>query len=248
VKERIVEIADGFWNIRGSFRVGGVLQIGTHASLVRLEDGRFVLLDSYTLPDDVLGVVRDLTSGGKDIDDILNLHHFHTIHVAPAHRQFPKARLFGSERHVRKASALKWQEMRVDDPGLEAEFPGLEFSVPDGVDFISDNPKVHFSSVLAYHRASKTLHVDDTLNYIKAPVIGGLAFHLTLANALEKRAGAGKDFASWAGTMAERWSDAQTICAAHSAVLTDISDFQAAIRVALGKVQKILNKHDRAHG
>lgn len=44
--DRIVEISEDFWNIRGSFKIGGLLDIGTQASLARLGDGRYVLLDS----------------------------------------------------------------------------------------------------------------------------------------------------------------------------------------------------------
>ena len=102
--DRLIEIGNGFWNIRGTFRVGGLVQIGTQASLVRLRDGRFVLLDSYTLPDAILGQVRELTDDGKDVDAIINVHPFHTIHVAAAHQQFPAARLFGTARHVQQAS------------------------------------------------------------------------------------------------------------------------------------------------
>ena len=35
-----------FLNIRGSFKVGGLLDIGTQCSLVRRANGRFVFLDS----------------------------------------------------------------------------------------------------------------------------------------------------------------------------------------------------------
>jgi hypothetical protein len=45
---KILHVADDFWNIRGSYRVGGVIDVGTQASLVRLASGKFVMLDSYT--------------------------------------------------------------------------------------------------------------------------------------------------------------------------------------------------------
>ena len=70
-----------------------------------------------------------------------------------------------------KAPELPWQDLRVDSTdALSAEFAGeIAFSVPDGVDFISDVPNVHFSSVLAYHAASQTIHVDDTFNHPSLP-------------------------------------------------------------------------------
>ena len=44
----------GFHHIRGSFRIGGVVDVGTHCSLVEIADGRFAFLDSYTLTGEVL--------------------------------------------------------------------------------------------------------------------------------------------------------------------------------------------------
>jgi hypothetical protein len=49
MSEQIIKIADDFWNIRGEFKIGGIVNIGTHASLVRCASGKFVLLDAYTL-------------------------------------------------------------------------------------------------------------------------------------------------------------------------------------------------------
>ena len=46
------------------------------------------------------------------------------------------------------------------ETGAESLLLGLRAA---GVDFISDREVIHFSSVLALHRNSNTLHVDDTL-------------------------------------------------------------------------------------
>jgi hypothetical protein len=96
---KILHVADDFWNIRGSYRVGGVIDVGTQASLVRLASGKFVLLDSYTLSGAVKRQVGELTSGGKDIDAILNVHPFHTVHVRKMHELYPHATLYGTARH-----------------------------------------------------------------------------------------------------------------------------------------------------
>jgi hypothetical protein len=253
VADRIIQVADGFWNIRGSFRVGGVLEIGTQSSLVRCADGRFVLLDSYTLAGEVERTVLELTDGGEAIDAILNLHPFHTIHVRAVHERFPNARLYGSSRHVEKKSELPWQDLRVDNPEMHALFADdLTFSVPRGVDFISANDKVHFSSVLAFHAASRTLHVDDTLMYSKLPLVGGVVFHLTLAQALERRAGAAADFRAWALEIAERCQDIDNLCAAHTRPLLAVAkqgdSLDARVRTALAKSAKTLDSHERRYG
>jgi len=49
MSEKIHSIGDDFWNIRGSFRIGKVIDVGTQTSLVRRGNGKFIFLDAYTL-------------------------------------------------------------------------------------------------------------------------------------------------------------------------------------------------------
>jgi hypothetical protein len=256
----IIHVADDFWNIRGSFKIGGVVDIGTHASLVRRGNGRFVLLDSYTLSGEVEREVLELTNGGQDIEAILNVHPFHTVFARKMHERFPSAKLYGTARHVSRLPELPWEVLRTEDPELHAMFAAdFEFSVPRGVDFISANENVHFSSVLVLHRASKTIHVDDTLMYVRLPrpmrLLGlpdAMSFHPTLAKALEKRSGAASDFRDWAEELAERWRDAENLCAAHTATLAAQKNKGASIRArllkALGKIGGKLTAHERKYG
>lgn len=248
----MLRIGDDFLNIRGSFKVGGLIEIGTQCSLVRRANGRFVFLDSYTLGRSVQREVDALTSGGKDVEAILNLHPFHTVHVRAMHQRYPKARLYGTARHLSLFPELPWEKTRTEQTRLHTMFAeDFEFSVPRGVDFISANDKVHFSSVLAFHRGSRTIHVDDTLMYVRLPLpmrlLGFrdiLSFHPTLRQALEKRKGAGRDFRDWAEELAEGWRDAENLCAAHTTALTAVQNKGASIHdrilAALDKVSGIL--------
>jgi hypothetical protein len=59
---QFIRVSEGFWNIRGSFKIAGVIDVGTQASLVRLTSGKFVLLDSYTLSGAVKRQVNELTA------------------------------------------------------------------------------------------------------------------------------------------------------------------------------------------
>ncbi|NNC55581.1 MAG: hypothetical protein HKO07_07665, partial [Pseudomonadales bacterium] len=146
----MINVADNFWNIRGSFKVGGVLDIGTQCSLVRLANGRFVFLDAYTLSDEVAAEVASLTDNGASIDAIINLHPFHTLHVAAMHERYPNAQLYGTRRHIERLPELPWQPELCESAELRAHFAeDFDFSIPAGVDFISANPNLHFSSVLA---------------------------------------------------------------------------------------------------
>lgn len=256
----IIRVAPDFWNIRGSFKVGGLVDVGTHVSLVRRSNGKFVFLDSYTLSDEVEQEVRALTSGGADIEAILNVHPFHTVHVRNMHERFPNAKLFGTARHHEKFSELPWETIRTEDPALHAELTDdFDFSVPRGVDFISKNENVHFSSVLVLHRGSKTIHVDDTIMYVKLPKVARafgrselFSFHPTLRQALERRPGACTDFRSWARELAERWRDAQNLCAAHTAVLTEERNRGPSIHLrileALEKTEGKLRAHEKKYG
>lgn len=252
MRTSIQRIADDFLNIRGSFKIGGLIDIGTHASLVRRANGSFVFLDSYTLSDAVQREVDALTNSGEYVEAILNLHPFHTVHVRAMHERYPRAKLYGTARHLSRFPDLPWQKTRTEQPRLHKMFEkDFEFSVPRGVDFISANENVHFSSVLVLHRASQTIHVDDTLMYARLPLpVRALGyqdimfFHPTLCQALEKREGAGHDFVDWVEELADRWRDAQNLCAAHTAVLTAEGNRGASIRnrilTALDNVSGVL--------
>lgn len=256
----ITRIADGFWNLRGSFRIAGLVDIGTHISLVRRATGKFVFLDSYTLSERQFEELEAITGGAAKVEAILNLHPFHTVHVRDMHQRFPKARLYGTVRHLDRFPELPWQKLRTEQPKLHAKYAAdLEFSVPRGVDFVSADQNVHFSSVLALHKASGTIHVDDTLMYIQLPLplrlLGKpdlLSFHPTLSRALEKRAGAAADFRSWAEELIERWGQAQNLCAAHTAALKAAENpgdaLHKRLRKALTRVAGTLRSHQRKYG
>ena len=117
--------------------------------------------------------MRELTNDGNDVEAILNLHPFHTVHVRRMHQQFPNAKLYGTARHIQKFPELPWETTRTEDTRrcTRSSTRTFQFSVPRGVDFISKNENVHFSSVLAYHLASKTIHVDDTFMYLRFPKV-----------------------------------------------------------------------------
>ena len=69
MKDRIVHVSPDFWNIRGSFKIAGVVDIGTQASLVRLTGGGFAFLDAYSLGSEVLQqVAQALTSTAREAD------------------------------------------------------------------------------------------------------------------------------------------------------------------------------------
>lgn len=256
----MLQVADDFWNVRGSFRVGGVIDVGTHVSLVRRASGKFVFLDSYSLSERDHQKVLALTRGARDLEAILNVHPFHTVHVRRMHELYPNARLYGTARHRSRFPELPWEEHLTENSHLHEMFTmDFEFSVPRGVYFVSTNEKVHFSSVLVFHPSSKTIHVDDTLMCIRIPrafhklgLTDVLRFHPTLSHALERRAGAVREFREWARDLAANWGDARNLCAAHTATLTGPRNQNptvgARILDALEKSERTLRAHERRHG
>src|SRR5262249_32159573 len=157
--------------VRGSFKISGLLDIGTHISLIRRQNGKFLFLDGYTLPAPVKQDLDALTRGGADVEAVLHVHPFHTVHGEAMHRQYPPSRRYGASRHLARFPSLPWERTRTEDPETHTLFASdLDFSVPRGVDFVSADEKVHFSSVLVRHRATRTIHVDDTLMYLRMPL------------------------------------------------------------------------------
>lgn len=252
-----VDCGNGLWNARGSFKIAGVLEGGTHASLVAMDGGRFLWLDSITLTGDALDGAMALTDGGAKVDAILNLHPFHTMHCEWAHRQFPKAKLYGTARHKAQLPGLRWEEELVEGPQVAAQFVDLlDLDIPRGIDFISTKNRVHTSSVLALHRASGTVHSDDTLSYTVLPFPIRLVkeetavfFHPRLPAALEERPGAAADFRTWGRELAEKWGDAARLCAAHNGIKEfPDRDFGDRVRAALRRVEPVLAKHEGKFG
>lgn len=255
--DRIETITEDFYSIRGSFKIAGLLDIRTQASLVRLGDGRFVMLDSYPLKGEIESRVMELTEGGTQIAAIVNVHPFHTVHVRTMHQQLPDAKLYGCARHHGRFPELPWEPELTEDPSLHALFADdLAFSVPAGVDLVTSNDNVHFSSVLVLHRKSGTVHVDDTLSYAEMPsVIQWLgindvfAFHPTLGSALRPEAGAAAAFRTWAQDLATGWADVTTVCTAHVGIWRgEPGRFQARVLSALESVSGTLDTHEAKHG
>ena len=253
----MLHLADGFWNIRGDFRVAKLLNVGTQMSLVRRPNGRFLLLDSYAADNDTLRAIRAQTDDGKRIDAVLNVHPFHTVHCEFAQDFVPHARLIGTRRHHLRSPELNWDPALIEDAATQDEFSDtLEFSIPAGIELIPDDESVHVGSIIARHRASRIVHVDDTLNAFDLPslvekIMSGpdLRFHPKLADGLEKRAGAADDYIAWAKRLGAAWRETPIVCAAHNSVLhLNNQDFAAAIDAALADSQKTLDKHRQQFG
>ena len=245
--DKIHDLGAGFWNIRGTFRIGGVLNIGTQCSLIKLDSGRFVFLDSYELTGDVRNEVMALTNNGQDVEAVLNVHPFHTIHCAQMAKDFPQATFYGSRRHHKKIPEVQWADDLVESEAVAKRYPELKFSMSEGIHYISPNEMIHAGSLLAFHPASKSLHVDDTFmsppTKLLEAVLPELLLHPTTKKALKDEPDAGKQYCDWATNLAHEWREVRNFCAAHSYLVKfKEGEFEKALLKAIDKARPKLEK------
>lgn len=244
MSETIHDLGAGFWNIRGDFRIGGVINIGTQCSLVKLESGKFIFLDSYTLTGEIRDTVMALTNNGQEVEAVLNVHPFHTVHCAQMAKDFPQAIFYGSSRHAKKVPEIQWSKALVESAAVAERYPEIEFSMSQGIEYISPNEMIHAGSLLAYHPASQSLHVDDTFmsppTKLLEKVLPELLLHPTTKKALKNEANAGKQFCDWATNIAHDW-DVRHFCAAHSYLVQfHEGEFEKALLKAVNKARSKL--------
>ena len=263
MSEKVFHIGDGFWNFRGNFKIAGI-DIGTHASLVCLKSGGFAILDAYSFGVEEFDLIERITDGGEAIEAVINLHPFHTVHVETGFELFPNAVHYGTSRHHKLFPDLAWSGQRTESLVDTNPFSeSLEFSIPQGVDFVAKNQNVHFSSVLALHKSSNTLHVDDTLMVLEPPgLLDNLLelfnlnrlvqFHPTLAMALKKESGSADQFKEWVNELCDSWgSELETICAAHNGIVSAQGESGALvkkIRRAAILIEPVLSLHRFRYG
>ncbi|MDE0877875.1 MAG: hypothetical protein OSB00_04295 [Sphingomonas bacterium] len=251
------QLAEDFWNIRGDFHIARVINVGTHMSLARRPNGRFVLLDSYEAGQADRDALMTLTDGGKAIDAVLNLHPFHTLHCGFIQGLLPHVRLIGTRRHHEQCPDLNWDPALIEKAETQREFAdAFDFSMPAGVDFVSDDPAVHVGSVLARHRTGRIVHADDTFNILDLPwpidkLMSGptIRFHPKLAAGLEKRAGAADDYVRWATDLGHDWANTQIVATAHNSIARMADQgFATAIAQALAAASDTIDDHRRKYG
>lgn len=240
--DKIHDLSAGFWNIRGSFRLGGVINIGTQCSLIKLDSGRFIFLDSYELTGDVRDTVMALTNNGQDVEAVLNVHPFHTVHCAQMAKDFPQATFYGSRRHHKKIPEIQWADDLVESNAVAERYPELKFSMSEGIYYISPSEMIHAGSLLVFHPASKSLHVDDTFmsppTKLLEAVLPELLLHPATKKALKDEPDAGKQYCDWATNLAHEWREVRNFCAAHSYLVTfKDGEFEKALLKAIDKAR-----------
>lgn len=222
-KDEIHDLGAGFWSIRGSFIRNGMIDIGNQSALVRLQSGKFILLDSYTLTGEVREQVMALTNNGENIEAVLNVHPFHTVHCARVASDFPHATFYGSARHQKQVPEVEWSEDLVESTAVAKRYPELQFSVPKGIYYIAPDDSIHSGSLLVFHPASRSIYVDDTIQTPPSKksndVQAGINLHASTLKALKDEPDAGAEYCEWALKLAHDWRDVRNFCGAHSGLV-----------------------------
>ena len=160
-----------------------------------------------------------LTNNGQDVEAVLNVHPYHTVHCEQMAKDFPQAIFYGSRRHPQQVPAVNWSSDLVESKAVAERYPELEFSLPKGIYYIAPEEAVHAGSLLVYHPTSKSLHVDDTFMTPPIKILDAVLPEVLLQpdtkKALKDDPDAGKQYCDWATQLAHDW-DVRYFCAAHT--------------------------------
>ncbi|PRP75996.1 hypothetical protein PROFUN_01712 [Planoprotostelium fungivorum] len=163
----LVSIGSNFWNVRCDYKVKAVFNVGTHMSVARLSTGKFLIIDAAPALNNptLVKELNELTSNGENIEAIIHTHPFHTGSIVTLSNLYPNAAVYGCPRHLKMFPDLKWTGDLSEPTNLARWQPEVDLRIPTGTEFFAPAEDNHFSSIWAYHRESKTIHVDDTLSY-----------------------------------------------------------------------------------
>ena len=85
-----------------------MIDIGTHMSLLKLDNGRFLVIDTCSLDPSAKKELDLLTVNGTLIDGVVATHPFHTTYFQPFHALYPDLKYYGTPRHIRNILSIKW--------------------------------------------------------------------------------------------------------------------------------------------
>lgn len=166
----VVAVGPGFYNIRSSFKVFGLIEVGTHMSIIKLNSGKFLVIDTVELDDQLKSQIDALTNNGDLIEAVLATHPFHTVYFPAFYSLYPNAQYYGCPRHIRNITTITWKGNFNDEATLKLwETEQIYLRIPDGAEFVNPAESNHFSSVFVFHQPSRTIHVDDTIGFHPNP-------------------------------------------------------------------------------
>jgi len=223
----LVRIGPDLWNVRSSFKVlGGWVDISTHMSLIRLNNGKFLAIDTIPITDEVKRELDQLTNNGLAIEAVVATHPFHTSYFTPFYSMYPTAKYYGTPRHLKVLPEIPWTGSIDPLNNLKKWEPEVQMRIPAGTEFELPTEDNHFSNVFVYHPKSKTVHNDDTVLYTSHPSLGlrllghregQMTFHKSLTKqGLKHTEEAPFQFRDWVTGIIQDW-DFDNLLTAHNA-------------------------------
>jgi hypothetical protein len=255
--ERLVQVGPNFWNIRGDFTAFKLFEIGTHFSVIKLENNKFLVIDTIPLDPDLKTELDRLTNNGEDIEAVIATHPFHTVFFPDFYKAYPKPAYYGTARHIRNQPDIPWVADVNTPEVLNKWAPYVQMRIPAGAEFNAPKPETvnHFSSVWVFCPSAKAIHVDDTVGYyedvsLSLRIVGikkhTLQFHNSMDGpGLYHTKEAPLQFRDWVHAIINDW-DFDIICCAHKNNV--LEGGKAMLAECLDKATPTLEKLSKQNG
>lgn len=104
-------------------------------SLIQLKNGKFLVIDTVVINDQLKNELDELTHNGSKIEAVLAVHPFHTLAYSAFNKLYPNPKYYGTPRHLRKLTEIKWagQLDDVENKELLSKWgPEVELRIPVG--------------------------------------------------------------------------------------------------------------------
>lgn len=131
-KNELYLIGSNFWNVRGRFKVLKFIDIGTQMSIIKLRNGKFLIIDTVEMDDHLRRQINQLTNNGQNIEAVIGTHPFHTLSFPAFYQAYPKAAYYGTPRHLCRLTEIPWKGS-LDDCDVRKKWePDVEMRIPAG--------------------------------------------------------------------------------------------------------------------
>jgi hypothetical protein len=181
-----------------------------------------------------------LTENGAKIEAVVATHPFHTLAFPKFFAAYPNLKYYGTPRHLRVLPHLQWAGSVYDEAVRKLWEPEVEMRIPAGAEFVDPQPERsnHFSNVFVYHRASRTVHDDDTIIVlVDVPFLlrllgfteGKMYLHTSVKGpGLLPTPEAPIQFKCWLSKLCDDW-DFDNFCAAHRGAYSSAARAEPAV-------------------
>jgi hypothetical protein len=165
------EVGPWYWTLRTSFVLFHLIDIGNHMSFLRLNNGKFLVVDACTVSPEAKKEIDRLTNNGALIEAVVASHAFHTLGFPPFFALYPSPPYYGTSRHRQMATGIPWVGDITKEENLNRWVDqGIQIRIPAGTDLLSNS---HFAGIFVFHVNSRTIHLDDTFNFFETSEMVG---------------------------------------------------------------------------